>query len=254
MKKHPSALLALLLFLSLACDSSAGLKIYYLRHAEAGHNVVKDWKNVPKDQWPAYVGNENMFTPKGETQAAAVPAKLSSYHFDFIAVSPMWRTRNTILPYLKTAKLQGELWPELHECPTPTLIDSPTLPPPSASLLNTGPEIKLPADETSYFRLRADTTREFNIIAKKDPQLSADMRSILSGAIERLVKRFGNTGQSVLLVGHGNNGRALLKLLVPKDAAGKGMPIDNTGIWMAEQQPDGTFRLMMLNDKPFGKH
>ena len=82
MKKYLVPFFAVLSFLSFACSSEAGLKIYFLRHAEGGHNVVEDWKDVPKDQWPAYVGNENMFTPKGGKQAAAVPAKLAPYHFD----------------------------------------------------------------------------------------------------------------------------------------------------------------------------
>ncbi len=26
------------------------LKVYYVRHAEGGHNVVKEWKDKPKEQ------------------------------------------------------------------------------------------------------------------------------------------------------------------------------------------------------------
>src|SRR5512133_62774 len=109
-------LLFALLFLGLFVGrSEAGLKIYYIRHAEGGHNVVKEWQNVPKAQWPDYVGNGNVFTPKGKTQVVTATEKLQKYRFDFIGVSSMWRTRNTVLPYLKAAGVKGEIWPELHE-------------------------------------------------------------------------------------------------------------------------------------------
>src|SRR5689334_55169 len=96
----PLCALILLCFLCVA-PAQAGLKIYYLRHAEYGGNVVAEWKDKPKDQWPAYVGRGDMFTPKGKEQVQALTQKLlKNYHFDFIAVSPAWRTRNTIAPYL----------------------------------------------------------------------------------------------------------------------------------------------------------
>ncbi len=75
------------LLLAVGCLSScvslseAGLRIYYLRHAEGGHNVEKEWENVPKAQRPAYVGNPNVFTPKGETQVLAVTKRLQRDHF-----------------------------------------------------------------------------------------------------------------------------------------------------------------------------
>src|SRR6476661_8450675 len=60
----------------------AGLKVYYVRHAEYGGNVVNQWKDKPKEQWPAYVGRGDMFTPKGEEQVQALTEKLlKNYHF-----------------------------------------------------------------------------------------------------------------------------------------------------------------------------
>src|SRR4051812_2702415 len=98
-----------------ASAARAGLKVYYLRHAEYGGNVVKQWQDKPKDQWPAYVGRGDMFTPKGKEQVEALTKKLvANFHFDFIAVSPAWRTRNTIAPYLKQAGMTAGIWPELQ--------------------------------------------------------------------------------------------------------------------------------------------
>lgn len=40
------------------------LKIYYIRHVEAGHNVKREWGIYPKNEWPAYVGNHEAFLLK----------------------------------------------------------------------------------------------------------------------------------------------------------------------------------------------
>jgi len=63
-------------------QADAGLKIYYIRHAQTGKNVLKRWekKDVPKSEWPAYVGNSDVFTPAGEQQLAAATEKLQTYH------------------------------------------------------------------------------------------------------------------------------------------------------------------------------
>lgn len=39
------------------------LRIYYIRHAEGGHNVKREWGIFPKSEWPSYVGNREAFTP-----------------------------------------------------------------------------------------------------------------------------------------------------------------------------------------------
>ena len=44
------------------------LRIYYIRHAEGGHNVKKEWSIYPESEWPSYVGNHSAFTPKGIMQ------------------------------------------------------------------------------------------------------------------------------------------------------------------------------------------
>ncbi len=79
----------ILLCLGYSVPAQAGLKVYYLRHAQYGGNVVDQWKDKPKAEWPEYVGRGDMFTPKGKEQVAALTKKLvKDYHFDFIAVSP----------------------------------------------------------------------------------------------------------------------------------------------------------------------
>ena len=113
MKKH--LILVVLAFAILSSTADAGLKIFYIRHAEGGHNVKSDWekKGIPEADWPAYVGNPDMFTPKGLKEVEAATEKLKRYQFDFIATSPMWRVRHTIIPYLKETGQKAEVWPEL---------------------------------------------------------------------------------------------------------------------------------------------
>ena len=82
-------MLTIFSFLMGAINAEAGLKIYYIRHAEGGHNVREQWEdsNVPEAEWPDYVGDPNQFTELGKSQLEAVPAKLREleYRFDFIA-------------------------------------------------------------------------------------------------------------------------------------------------------------------------
>ena len=247
--KLPFVALCLILF---SIQLQAGLKIYYLRHAEAGHNVRKEWENIPTKQWPVYVGNPNMFTPKGESQVLKVADKLNNYHFDFIAVSPAWRTRNTILPYLKLMGLKGEIWPELNENKSiAKLILSTDLPTPTPRILNAGEMIQLPADESACFLLREDGKNLYKINqSQEDMGYNADVKFVIQSLINRIHKQFGGTDKSILLVGHGNSGKDLLKMLL-KNNLEKTHSIINTGIWMAEEQSDGSYKLKIYNDEPY---
>lgn len=238
---------------------TSGLKIYYIRHAEGGHNVKKAWqdKGVPKSEWPAYVGNPNVFTPLGLEQLAAVPAKLKKYKFDFIASSQMWRCRNTVLPYMKEVGAKGEVWPELCEQPASSRILKKDLPKPTVPVLGAGRRVKLPEDELEYFSLREDGMNFFTINrGDKGPgaadRSAAAARLIIQDVLDRVQTRFGGTNKSILFSGHGSSGMAVLRMLTQDPLDGIG-GIKNTGIWMVQQQEDGSYKLMMYNDEPY-KH
>jgi hypothetical protein len=51
-------------------------------------------------------------------------------------------------------------------------------------------------------------------------------------------------------VGHGNNGKDLLKMLT-NDQLEDTSAIANTGIWMVEEQSNGHFKPEMFNDAPY---
>ena len=225
-------------------------KIYYVRHGEGGHNVVSEWKNIPKDQWPPYVGNENMFTPKGEQQVAALTKELQGMKFDFIATSPVWRARNTILPYLKETSRKAEIWPELTETPgvPAERTASSTVSKPSTDLFGGGAVIRLPETEQPFFLFRDDGSHLANQKDKDNDQQIANSLALASKTVDLIKSRFGKSGKSILLVGHGNSGSTLLRMLTTSQPTA--FNLQNTGIWMAEEQPDGTFRLKLLNNKP----
>jgi broad specificity phosphatase PhoE len=252
---HPRAPLVLVLiaFFAFAASSDAGLKIYYLRHAEGGHNVVKEWAKVPKEQRPDYVGNGNVFTPKGKTQVAAATEKLRKYHFDFIGVSSMWRTRNTVLPYLKAVTAKGEIWPELHEFGGGAQILAANLPVPTMPILGAGPRVELPPDEAPYFTVRPDAKNDFKLPSGQGVEREAATQLVVKRVVEMIRERFGGTDKTILLVGHGNSGRALLRRLTNQSLP-EIPSMTNAELWMVEEQPGGSFQLAIYNDSPCGKN
>lgn len=251
-----SALILLAILLLGATDSHAGLKIYYIRHAEAGHNVAKEWAIVPRKQWPDFVGDPNMFTPKGEKQRISAIRKLKRYDFDFIAVSPMWRCRNTILPYLKETGSKGEIWPELHELYASSMILAPDLPAPTVKILGEGTPIELPPEEAPYFFLREDGKNNFRKPpfppdhADKEGE-AAVARLVIQRVLDLILERFGGSDKTILLVGHGSSGMGILRMLT-NETLGALPYMTNTGIWMVEEQATGEFELKIFNDVPLG--
>ena len=235
---------------SSSCAEGA-LKVYFVRHAEAGHNVVNRWKGTPKDQWPSYVGNSSMFTPKGKEQIAALTEKLKGMEFDFIAASPVWRVRNTILPYMMLTGQKGEIWPELAETkhvPLEWTAQANRLLEPSPDLFFAKEDIKLPISERPFFALNEEDQCRFDPNRDDDDQTMVNNLAIAQKTIDMIRARFSQSGKSILLAGHGNAGYTLLRTLTTSRDI-KTM-LDNTGIWMAEEQPNGSFKLKVLNGQP----
>lgn len=232
----------------LISPAEAGLKIYYIRHAEVGTNVEQEWAKIPTNNWPIYVGNPGIFTPKGEVQVVNAKEKLKQFNFDFIGVSPIWRARQTVLPYLKQTQQQAELWPELAESGGfINILKGQSLPLPGTNLLSQE-MVSVPADEQKFFTIRKDGRQLFDFDCE-NLQAAADAVAVSEITVDLIRKRFGGSGKSILLVGHGNNGRLLLRALMKDNDAWK-TRLANTGIWMAEEAPDGSFKLRLFNDTP----
>lgn len=251
----------LLTFASVMLGTSAaeaGLKIYYIRHAEGGHNVKKAWqaKGVPESEWPSYVGNPDVFTPTGLKEVVVGTEKLQKYHFDLIASSPLWRARNTILPYLEARNQKAEIWPELREASGMLTILDPNLPQVKEEILNKGKAIEILDNEKEFFKLRPGAENNYKSVPRGS---SAELKVAYTKyaaehAIQLIKIRYGDSEKSILLAGHNSSGVSLLKLLIQFEPTGKARRgLDNVGIWMVEQQEDGSFELMMYNDVPIEK-
>ncbi|WP_162024908.1 MULTISPECIES: histidine phosphatase family protein [unclassified Lentimonas] len=231
----------------------AGLKIYYIRHAEGGHNVKRDWvaSGIPEAEWPGYVGDPNQFTPEGRLQQATVSAELQALQdsFDFIASSPAWRSYNTIWPYIKDVNAGPvEIWPELEELSVRAkFFFTHDLPEITEPVLGQGRELTLTEEEAEWFTIRPGGEYGFKIPrAYEDDSLgeSAAGYIVFKAAVDMILDRFGGTDQAILLAGHGASGKNLARLLTNEFDQDS---IENAGIWMAEQQSDGSFKMLIYN-------
>ncbi|RME72547.1 MAG: histidine phosphatase family protein [Verrucomicrobia bacterium] len=235
-----------------AVPGYAGLKIFYLRHAESGGNVARQFETIPPDQRPPYVGNADTFSPLGWKQAAAVPDILAPYRIDFIAVSPLWRARNTIRPYLHLYARTAEIWPELREFGNTgdrlAFLGRDDLPPPDPDFRANGPMLILAGEDERLFRVRPDSPRQYDYL-RGGAEGAADLVESMKIVFERIRREFGGTDSSILLVGHGTAGRHLLHALTGEDAPLK-LGLKNAALWLAEEQPDGTFHITLANGEP----
>lgn len=117
-------------------------------------------------------------------------------------------------------------------------------------ILNEGEVIHVPKKERDFISRRPKGKHHY----KKYPSDSNDalktayMKHVTEHAISLIKEKFSGTESSILLAGHNSSGVSLLKLLLgyePGGAAQRG--IDNTGIWMVEEQADGSFKLLLYN-------
>lgn len=235
----------ILILLGWLAAAEAQLTVFYLRHAEGGHNVVDQFvkAGIPTNEWPAYVGNENAFSPQGEAQAQATATNLLAYRFDFIAVSPKWRTRHTILPYLQATGQKAEIWPELGE--TANTDQLPAAGGLNPELWHGARSIRLTPEETNYFTFRADGTGRRELVVSNQVEAVACARRV-----EQLLhERFQSQPAHVLLVGHGNASRTLLRSWTRQPDLN--LPhMKNVHLWAATERAEGGLVLDFYNERP----
>lgn len=224
------ALAALIVVASASLAPAAGLDVYLIRHAETLGNVTGNYTET----------NQCTFSPGGLEQVAGVAAQLASLHFDDILVSPTWRTRQTILPFLRANKLQAEIWPELEECP----CDSTGEAPPAATIPTDKP-IQIAEDDAPFFRLRDDDAN-LRFRTSTDAETVAQIHR----AVELIQARYANSGKTILVVTHSCAGARLIENLLGVRQAGR-FEVKNASLTHLRQEPDGSFRLLLFNDQPF---
>jgi broad specificity phosphatase PhoE len=221
--------LAALLLVATAARVSA-LDVYLIRHAETMGNVTLDYSET----------NQCTFSPKGLTQVAGITEKLKDLSFDNVLVSPTWRTRQTILPYLTAHKVTAEICPEIEECCCDCRGD--TAP---ASNIPLGEKIVISEGEAPYFKLR-DT----NTIFRFAPATEEEAVAQIQRAGDLIRSRFGGSGKSILIVTHSCTGGRFIENLLGLKPDGRFGP-GNAALTHLRQEADGSFRLVMLNDAPF---
>ena len=123
---------------------TSGLDVYLIRHAETIGNVTGDYSEE----------NQRLFSPKGRKQIKGIVRKLKNYEFDQVIVSPTWRTRQTILPYLRANNITAEIWPEIEECCCGSRGNMDP-----AENIPFGDEIMISEEEKPYFKLRDECFR-----------------------------------------------------------------------------------------------
>lgn len=211
-----------------------GLTLYYVRHAEVVANTV-DAAQVSSE-------NADTFTELGQRQVAALTTYLQGLAVvpDAVLVSPAPRSQNTIAPYLAAAGLTGEVWIELNEI---------------ADLPSTG--APLPSAPKYYSFYKATLTADN--LAFRDPSATAFWQNdtyeagllMVTTAKNEIVKRYGGSGKTIIVVGHAVAGGALIGLLrgadlidgIPKTGS-SAVYILNTGVMrLVQDAQSGVFKL-----------
>lgn len=157
-------------------------------------------------------------------------------------MSPTWRTRHTILPYLKASGQTAEIWPELIESGKVPSMDAFPKEAPSATLFEGTEPIVLPEAEKLFFHLRADESGQKLL----NPASPEDALALAKRTEELLRARFSDKDATVLLVGHGNASMPMVRQLT-RDPSFTGKHLDNTCMWLAREQKGGAFALEHYN-------
>jgi broad specificity phosphatase PhoE len=211
-----------------ATGESRGWDIYFVRHAETVANKTGDYSG----------DNARRFTPEGEAAILDLINKLAPYHFDHIIVSPLFRTRATILPYLQHNGLKAEIWPELAECCWQQDKGAPV-----PETIRQGEEIVLEPEHVPFF-----TFRDENATRYIDDRSYAEGLAQIKRSYELLKERYSGSGESVLIIGHSLAGIRLLDEIIGEQQYTGSTWLDNATINHVRVLPDGTVKVLMIND------
>ncbi len=224
--------LLLLLALAIAADP-APIDVWFVRHAQVWANINRRFADLPPEQRPKEYGNYNIFTEQGEAQVAELAPKFAGKTFDLIAVSPLWRTQNTIRPYLLATGRKAEIWPELLEITPSNKLKEGGLSPG----LFTGRKITIADNMLGLAALRQDAGGEIRIATR------ADVDAVLVRVRELSISRI-KPGGSILLVTHAIQINSHLKMITGQDYDARNACLSMIRLW-----PDGSAKLMVLNDQ-----
>lgn len=227
MKQRTALLVLFALIIGIATINAAAMDIYILRHAQTLANVTREYTDE----------HQRSFSPLGLEQVESISAKLAAHSFDAILVSPAWRTRHTILPYLKERGLIAEIWPELDECCWDRKTEM------TISDLPRGPVIEIEDEYLAFFSFRdPGSMRFFDAVTPETGEHQVGL------AVNMILERFGNTDKAILIVTHYHTGTRLIRALA--ENAPKRFYLQNATLSLIAPGADGRLQLQVLNDAP----
>lgn len=200
--------------------------LYILRHAQTVGNLTTNYNETTQRQ----------FSEEGWRQIAGIVDKLSALGINQVVASPTFRTQRTVLPFLQSSGLTAELWPSLEEC----CCDLKE---------RTGLVERIPVGgplepiDGAFFAVNPD---EPNRMA---PTNAPESYTKVVQAAERILARFGQTTNTVLVVNHGCFGGRLIEYLTGHTPRGR-YDLHNAELSRLVVGPDGRLRLQLLNDEP----
>lgn len=222
----------IILFLLTGCSSSrkmgqknGGLTVYYVRHAETVGNAT-GLKNTT---------NNKMFTDTGHRQVANLTESLNKISIDHVIVSPTWRTRHTVLPYLKKTNKTAEIWPELEEWRMEAQVQMGLEP-------LDGSPIQIEEENSKYFLFR-DSNSTNRYVAG---DYSGGMQQ-LETLVKLIESRYSGENKTLLLVGHKDMGSRIIETLMGLDPEVKYQP--EFGKLNMLKQNGKNFELLVFNDQ-----
>ena len=211
-------------------EDNAGLNLYFVRHAETLANFTGDYSEH----------NQRTITEKGMRQIEYLTEFLKRYEFDAIIVSPKLRTIKTIEPYLKETNAVAEIWPEMAES---GYIFTKKKDPDDERFMR-GDEIILDGESSPYFRFRFPEDK----FAYKDRGFDSVLARLKKGC-RRIDEYFGQSGKTILVVGHSGSGAIMIDILLGNEPVGSYFSA-NAHVTHLEQKADGKFRLVSFNISP----
>lgn len=203
------------------------LRVYFIRHAETLANKT----GLKTEE------NYRSFSTRGLKQIDVVTEVLSKITIDHVIVSPTFRTRHTVLPYLKKTGKKAEIWPELEEWRMKSQLPVDMTP---DSL-----KIEIEPENRDYFTFRDLNSTKLYYTENYEGGIR-QIQKIFS----LIRERFSGSGKSILLVGHSNSGSRVLEHLSGQEMIVR-YHLKTARLNLLEETDSGHFKIVMLNGDKF---
>ena len=207
-------------------NKTDGLQIYFVRHAETVGNVT-GLKNTL---------NNSTFTETGKQQIDVLTEQLKTLNIDQVIVSPTYRTRHTVLPFLKSSNKTAEIWPELEEWRMEAQVQMGLEP-------LDGSPIEIEEENQDYFRFRDESATHRYVAGDYTGGLQQ-----LDKVVTLLRDRYFGEDKTLLLIGHKDMGSRIIETLMGLDPEVNYKP-EFAKLNHLRQKDKKRFELILFNDE-----